>query len=124
MALTVVLVQGARAMFGPDLLQDSKLCIPGTSDYVTGGYVISNTLAGFKNIQSAWVSGTNSTFSPANTGWYAVCVFALAQVGTGGSGFTGYSQFLLKVYVASTGVEAASGTNLTGAIIQVTIQGY
>jgi len=126
MALTLPLpiVQGSRIVLGPDLQQESFLIIPGTSDYVTNGYVISALQCRLKNLQSAWVSATNATFSPANSGWYAQCVFALAQLATSGAGFTGYSQFLLKVYVASTGVELASGGNLTGSIIQVTVQGY
>jgi hypothetical protein len=124
MALSIVKVQGSRAVLGPDLQQESILAIPGTSDYVTNGYVITTTLTSFLKIQTAWVSGSNATFSPANSGWYAECVFPLAQVGTGGPGFTGYAQFLLKVYVASTGVELANGGNLTGSIIQLTLQGY
>jgi hypothetical protein len=123
MALTIVGVQQARQNLS-DVYQDTYLLIPGTSDYVTGGYVVTSiTLSGAKLIQTVWVSGTNATASPASGGWYGVPVLAIAQVGTGGPGATGYTQFLFKVYVASTGVELASGGNLTGAIWQVTIQG-
>lgn len=124
MALTVNSVQGSRVVLGPDLQQETRLLVPGTSDYVTNGYVVTAALCGLLKIQTAWVSGTNATFSPATGGWYAECVFALAQLATSNAGFTGYSQFLLKVYVASTGVELASGGNLTGSLIQVTVQGY
>jgi len=116
-------VQGARVLLGPDLQQDTFLIVPGTSDYVTGGYAITNIACRLKNIQTAWVSGANAT---AVATWNAVPVFAIAQIGgvSTGAGFTGYSQFLFYVYVLSTGSQAGSGANLTGAIWQVTVQGY
>src|ERR1700690_145857 len=119
-------VQGSRLLLGIDLQQDTFLIVPGTSDYVTAGYVITNTACRMKNIQSAWISGSNATASPASGGWYGLIVFALAQIGgvSTGQGFTGYSQFLFKVMVASTGVELGAGGNLAGAIWQVTVQGY
>jgi hypothetical protein len=119
-------VQGSRYLIGIDLQVDTKLIVPGVSDYVTGGYAITALATGFKNIQQAIITGGNSTAFPANSGWYAECVFPIAQIGgvSTGAGFTGYSQFLFKVYVASTGVELASGGNLTGAIWQVMIFGY
>lgn len=126
MALTIVGVQESRVLLGLGLQQRTVLAVPGTSDYVTGGYAITTTLTDFAKLQSAWVSGGNSTMFPASAGWYAVCVFPIVQFGAvvAGAGFTGYSQFLLKVYVASTGVELASGGNLTGAVIQLTLQGF
>jgi hypothetical protein len=120
-------VQGSRLFLGPDGgVQDTFIIAPGTSDYVTGGYVITNTACRLKNIQTAWVTGGNVTAFPANSGWYPVIVFALAQIGAvaGGAGFTGYSQFLFKLYVASTGVELGSGGSVAGAIWQVTVLGY
>jgi hypothetical protein len=126
MALTSPLpsVQGSRFLLNVDLQGDTKLIVPGTSDYVTGGYAITAAATGFSKVQQAWVTGGNSTAFPASGGWYAECVFPIAQLTTSNAGFTGYSQFLFKVYVASTGVELASGGNLTGAIWQVLILGY
>jgi hypothetical protein len=129
MALQIVGVQGARLTLGEGLWQDSYLFIPGTSDYVTGGYVITNTLlAGFAGgkLQSAWVSGQNSTVSGPPS-YLAFPVFALAQVGTGGGGFGGYSQFLFQVNTLTatpTYAQVANGGNLTGCIWEVTVQGY
>jgi hypothetical protein len=123
MALSIVGVQGARVPLAMDSWQDSFLFIPGTSDYVTGGYVITNTLlAGFASgkIRNAWVSGANSTAQSNG----AIPTFALAQVGTGGGGWSGYTQFLFYVYVLSTGAQVASSGNLSGAIWEVTVQGY
>ncbi len=116
-------VQGARVLLGPDLQQDTFLIVPGTSDYVTGGYAITNIACRLKNIQSAWVSGANAT---AVATWVGEPVFAFAQIGAAatGAGFTGYSQFLFYVWVLSTQAQAGSGANLTGAIWQVTVQGY
>lgn len=116
-------VQGARVLLGPDLQQDTFLIVPGTSDYVTGGYAITNIACRLKNIQSAWVSGANAT---AVATWVGEPVFAFAQIGATatGAGFTGYSQFLFYVWVLSTQAQAGSGANLTGAIWQVTVQGY
>ncbi|HXN71543.1 MAG TPA: hypothetical protein VN861_03205 [Candidatus Acidoferrales bacterium] len=126
MALTVVGIQESHVLLGLGLMQRSYLAVPGTSDYVTGGYAITTTLTGFLKLQTAWISGSNSTASPASGGWYAECVFPIAQFGAvaTGAGFDGYAQFLLKVYVASTGVELASGGNLTGAIWAFTCQGF
>lgn len=117
-------VQGARQYLGPDCgEQENFLIVPGTSDYVTGGYVITNTAVRMKNITAAWVSGANAT---AIATWVGQPVFAFAQIGAAatGAGFTGYSQFLFYVYVVTTGAQAASGANLTGAIWQITVQGY
>ena len=116
------IVQGSRVALGIDLQQASFLIIPGSSDYVTGGYVLTAQMLTFKGIQSAWVSGANAT---AIAGWVAVPVFAFAQLGLSaspGAGFTGYSQFLLYVYVVTTG--AQNSANLAGAIWQLTVQGY
>ena len=127
LALPLPGVQGARLLLGPDGgVQDTFLIVPGTSDYVTGGYVVSATNCRLKNIQTAWVTGGNSTAFPANSGWYPEIVFAFAQIGgtSTGAGFTGYSQFLFKLYVASTGVELASGGSVAGSIWQVTVTGY
>jgi hypothetical protein len=120
MALSVVKVQDSRAEYSVGLQQESFLLIPGTSDYVTGGYPVTTTLTGFKNIQLASIDGENATA----LGWDAYCVFPLAQVGTGGPGFGGYLQFLFYLAVVTTGVQAANGANISGAIWVVTIQGY
>jgi hypothetical protein len=120
-------VQGSRLFLGPDGgVQDTFLIVPGTSDYVTGGYAVTNVACRLKNIQTAWVTGGNSTAFPASGGWYPEIVFAFVQIGavSTGAGVTGYSQFLFKLYVASTGVELASGGSVAGAIWQVTVTGY
>jgi hypothetical protein len=128
MALTVPYpkVQGSKAYLGPDLQMETVLIIPGTSDYTTNGYIVTAVECGFKMIQSAIVSGGNVTAYPTNptVTRYAFPVFPESQLATSSQGFTGYSQFLLKVYVGSTGAEAAALANLTGYIWQVTIIGY
>jgi hypothetical protein len=121
MALGINGVQDSRALLGLGLEQKSWLLVPGTSDYVTGGYVVSAQNVGLGHIQSAWVSGLNAT---AIATWEFVPVFAFAQLSTSSAGESGYSQFLLYAYVLSTGAQAASGANLTGSIVQVTVQGY
>jgi hypothetical protein len=115
-------VQGARLYLGPDLQEDTFLIVPGTSDYVTGGYVLSNTALRMKNIQQAFVTGANAT---AQT-WGVIPTLAIAQLGgvSTGAGFTGYSQVLFYVYVLATGAQVGSGGNLTGAIWQLTVRGY
>lgn len=126
MALTTPLpeVQGSRQLIGPDLQAASYLIIPGVSDYVTGGYVITAAGCRLKNIQLASIDGNNATA----LGWNAYCVFSLAQLtepaGTAGYGFSGYSQFLFYLAVVTTGVQAGAGSNITGAIWTVTVQGY
>lgn len=120
MALTIVKVQDSRTELSTGLQQESFLFIPGTSDYVTNGYVVTTILTGFKNIQSADVNGENATA----LGWNAYCVFPLAQVGAGGPGFGGYAQFLFALFVITTGVQVGPGGNVTGSIWTVTIQGY
>jgi len=114
-------------MLGSELQVESFLIVPGTSDYTTLGYVITALYCGFKMVQGAVVTGGNATAYPSTAGWYAFPVFPESQLLTSGSGFSGYSQFLLKVYVAqgaSIGQEAGSGANLTGNIWQVMVIGY
>src|SRR5882724_2655678 len=100
------IVQGSRVLQGVELQQETFLIVPGANDYVTGGYVITAAQCRLKNIQQAWVAGQNA----ASTGFDAFCVFVLAQMGAvqGGAGFTGYSQFLFKVNVVTTGVEVGN----------------
>lgn len=121
MAITLPLpgVQGARYYLGPDLQADTKLVVPGTSDYTTGGYVITAVECGFKLIQSAVVVEQNA----AATGWYALPVFAIAQLSTSNAGFSGYSQFLLKLLIVTTGVEPTANSNITGTWA-LEIKGY
>jgi hypothetical protein len=114
-------------MLGQELICESFLIAPGTSDYVTLGYPITAAYCGFKMIQGAVVTGGNATAYPSTAGWYAFPVFPENQLATSGQGFAGYSQFLLKVYVAqggSIGTEAGNGANLTGNIWQVMVIGY
>jgi hypothetical protein len=119
-------VQGSRFLLGPELQAVTVLIIPGTSDYTTNGYVITAINAGFKAIQQAIITGGNATAYPAAAARWAVPVFPETQMGAAstGDGFTGYSQFLLKVIVSSTGAESGNGDNLTGYIWQVMIIGY
>jgi hypothetical protein len=125
MALSIVNVQGSRSFLG-ELIQDTFLLIPGTSDYVTNGYVVTALATNFKTIQSAWVSGINAAVATGGT-YFGFPTFSLAQVGTSGPGFTGYSQFLFAVwFLNSTGpayAQVSSGGNLTGLIWEVTVQG-
>ena len=120
-------IQGSRFNLGSELVCETFLIAPGTSDYTTLGYVITALYCGFKMIQGAVVTGGNATAYPATSGWYAFPVFPESQLLTSGSGYSGYSQFLLKVYVASggsIGTEASNGANLTGNVWQVKVIGY
>ena len=123
-------IQGSRFPLGQELVCESFLIVPGTSDYTTLGYVITALYCGFKMVQGAVVTGGNTTVFPNNpstAGYYAFPVFPESQLATSGSGFTGYSQFLLKVYFAggaNIGVEVGAGGNLTGCIWQVMVIGY
>lgn len=125
MALTTPypIVQGSRVTLGPNLQAITILVVPGTSDYTTLGYVITALECGFSLVQQAIVTGGNATAYPAASGWYAFPVFPETQLYTNSQAFTGYSQFLLKVYVAATGVELGNGGNLTGNIWQVMVIG-
>lgn len=118
-------LQGSAFLLGPDLQAETILIVPGTSaDYAAHGYVITAVACGFQMIQQAIVTGGNATAYPANSGWYVQPVFPETQLSTSNEGFTGYSQFLFKVFVASTGIEIATTVNLTGAVWQVMIIGY
>jgi hypothetical protein len=127
MALPVPIpgVQNSHALLGPGQQIKSFLIVPGTSDYVTGGYVLTCAQLGFNptyGIQQAWISGANAT---AVATWNAVPVITFSQIGgvSTGAGFEGYTQILFYVYVLSTGSQAGSGANLTGAIWQLTVIG-
>lgn len=116
------IVQGSRIVYGPELQQETFLIVPGTSDYVTGGYVITAAQCRLLKIQYADTSGMNATAS----GFTPVPVFAFVQIGAvaTGAGFTGYSQFLFKVLVVTTGVEVGNGANLAGCVWQLQVGGY
>jgi hypothetical protein len=124
MALSIVRVQDSRLDSGVGLIQESFLLIPGSSDYVTGGYPVTATALGFKLIQSGDVNGQNATAATPTTGWNPYLVFPLAQVGAGGLGFSGYSQFLFQLLVIGTGAQPGSGAPINGALWVVTVQGY
>jgi hypothetical protein len=119
-------VQGSKALLGPDIQWETMLIVPVTGDtYPANGYVITAVACGFKMIQGAIVTGGNATAFPASGGWYAQPIFPETQLATNSQGFTGYSQFLLKVYVASTGAEYSGVLNaLVGNVWQVLVIGY
>ena len=129
MALTLPLpeVQGSRIAIGSGIWEATFLIIPGTSDYVTNGYVLSalNLRCYSPNgIMGAWVSAQNATA----TGYVPQPTLALAQVGTGvESGFEGYAQLLFVVCQQTTSAgplpQVGSGGNLTGCIWALTVRG-
>jgi len=123
-------VQGSRLVLGPGLWEDTFLIVPGTSDYVTGGYVISALALrslSTNGIMCAWISGQNSTAA----GYVPQVTLALAQMGavSTGAGFEGYSQLKFQVFnsPAAAGIapltEAAAGFNFAGAIWLLTVRG-
>ena len=123
MALTITKVQDSRTNMSVGLVQETWLLAPGTSDYVTNGYPVTAIATTLYKIQSADVNGQNA----AALGWNAYCVFPIAQIASGvniGQGESGYAQFLFALFVITTGVQLGSGGNASGAIWQVTIQGY
>lgn len=121
MAVTVTRVQDSRVMLGPGMVQESFLVIPGSSDYTTGGYSITASALGFKNIQSVSIDGSNST----GVSWTPIPVFAFAQVGsaTASPGNAGYTSFKFYVAVITTGAQVASLGDLSGAIWCITVTG-
>jgi hypothetical protein len=123
-------VQGARLFLGPAIQEDTFVIAPGTSDYVTGGYVISALALRLNptyGIMCAWVSGQNA----AAAGYVPQVTLALAQIGAvaTGAGFEGYSQLKFQVFnsPAVAGIaaltEAASGFNFTGFQWLLTVRG-
>jgi hypothetical protein len=122
-------VQGARIVLGPAIWEDTYLIVPGTSDYVTGGYVItalSLRCYSVNGIMCAWVSGQNSTAA----GYVPQVTLALAQIGatSTGAGFEGYAQLKFQVFLTGTASgdvlnEAGSGANLTGCVWLLTVRG-
>ena len=117
-------VQGSRVELGPGLHEETFIIAPGTSDYVTGGYVISSLalrLAATYGIQSAWVSAYNATAQA----YLVFPTLALAQFGgtTSGAGFEGYSQLLFYVVVLSTQAQVGNGANLSGCVWELTVRG-
>jgi hypothetical protein len=130
MALTLPLpeVQGSRIALGPGVWEATYLIIPGSSDYVTGGYVLSSlNLRCYSpnGIMGAWVSGCNA----AANGYVVQPTLALAQVGTGTeTGAEGYSQILFWVGWTGTGfsgvlAQIGSGGQLSGLIWELTVRG-
>jgi len=122
MAISVVAVQGSRVKLGIGLEEAQFLLVPGSNDYVSNGYVITTTLTGFSKIQQAFVSGQNATA----TGWIADPVFVVTQMGAAvtGEGFTGYSQFLFKLLVVTSGLEPTASSDIGGAVWAVTVRGF
>lgn len=123
MAVSIKAVQDSRVALGPAAWRETFLIVPGSSDYVTNGYVISGTLTGFKLIRSAALVGMNAAATP----YFADCVFVLAQLATSSLGFSGYSQFLFKVGTAKSAAsetEVTGSGDLSGCIWQVAIEGY
>jgi hypothetical protein len=119
-------VQGSKFLLGPSMQGETILIVPAVAaDYAAGGYVITALECGLSLIQQAIVTGGNATAYPASAGWYPEIVFPETQLLTSSEGFTGYSQFLFKVYVAATGVELAPApaVSLNGAVWQVTVIG-
>jgi len=101
--------------------QATFLLIPGTSDYPTGGYVVSGLqLRMPKGIFSASIDGWNSTANGLGYGFNVILGMTLASnnipiVAT---------SFALYAYVLTTSLQVANGQNLSGAIFSVTVQGY
>jgi len=133
MALTLPLpeVQGSRIAIGPGIWEATFQIIPGVSDYVTNGYVLSALALRCyspNGIMAAWVSGCNATaqvYFPAPT--LALATIASTTT-TPAAGFEGYSQVLFAVLwtgPALSGVlaQVGSGQNLTGCIWNLTVRG-
>lgn len=125
MALSIYVVQDSRVALGPELWQQNFLLAPGTSDYVTGGYVVTAANVGFKLIQAVDVLNTNTT----GLTWIAQALFTFSTMSVTDHGITntvgvsGYSSFNLWMGTA-IGTQANSSANLSGAIWQVMIYGY
>jgi len=115
MALTIKEIPDSRQMIGPSCVLASFIFAPGSSDYVTGGYVISASALGLGHIYAADTAGLNA----ASNGTYYV--MTLAQTNPPSPGLT---QVKLQAFVAATGAEVANAANLSGHIIVGQIWGY
>jgi hypothetical protein len=115
MALTIKEIPDTRQYLGINGIQATFIFVPGTSDYVTGGYVISAASLGLGHIWGADFLGANS----GAAGTYFT--FVLAQTNPPTPGLTSVNLF---AYVSTTGLQVANGANLSGAIVTGQIMGY
>jgi len=103
--------------------QASFLIIPGTSDYPTGGYVISGLQCRMpKGIISVSIDGINTTGNNLGYIWNAIVNYTLASNGIPIVP-TSFNIYVANI-VTNVVTQLNAGTNLTGAILSVTVQGY
>lgn len=146
MALTLPLpeVPESRTLNGVGSQTATFLVIPGTSDYPTGGYIISAQQCRLQRIIGASVDGGNSTtlgWLPSITIAYTLGTNNIPNVptslafqvealvvtaGTSGNAVTLNAGTTLEATGGGTvkQSEIAAATNLTGCIWSITVTGY
>lgn len=122
MALTIKGIPDARASLGISNADKFFALAPGTSDYVTGGYVISASAVEFLKLFGASIWGQNAAAVTAGYIW-------MINAGTANPPLAGLSQVTLQAFGITTGtpgtlVEAAASTNFTGVVITALFRGY
>jgi hypothetical protein len=100
--------------------QASFLIVPGVSDYVTGGYVITALQCRMKNIFAVSIDGQNAAVL---TGQWNAFIQLNATASASGLALP-VTSFNFWVALATSGVQLSASTNLTGAIWTVSITGY
>lgn len=119
MALTLKEIPDSRQYLGPSLTSCMYSAAAGTSDYVTGGYVINATSVALGHLIGGTVIGGNA----ASLGYVPEII--VAQTGV----LAGLSSVKLQISVTGTAsgnplADAASGANLTGMIWTVQFWGF
>lgn len=124
MALTTPLpeVPESRLKFGVGVEQCSFLIVPGTSDYPTGGYLITALQCRLSKIFSVSIDGINSAGNALGFIFTPVLAMTLATNNIPND-VTQFNLFGSNI-VASVITQLANGTNLSGLIMVLTVTGY
>ena len=128
-------VQGSRNALGPDTgWEESFLVVPGTNDYVVGGYPITNVMTRCKIIADAWLTmqnplagGYDAFFNAPLEMFKSLFTSTYPEQGTNDA-FPGYSTVYFQIFQSGSSAgrepELAAGTNLLGCVWQVRIRSY
>lgn len=122
MALTIKGIPDGATFLGISNRDKFFALSPGTSDYVTGGYVITAAMVEMDYILGASVWGVNAAALTAGYIWDFIVATAATPV-------SGLKQVTLQASGITTGtpgtlVDAASGFNFTGVVVTALFRGY
>jgi hypothetical protein len=122
MALTISGVPDQRQYLGQSATQRVWVLAPGTSDYVTGGYIITAAMVDLLKITGGWIIGQNAAAVTAGYLW----AFTLAQTSPPIAGLAQIALQALGVTTGTPGVlaDAASAFNFTGVVLTAILLGY